>query len=72
MPRADRLNAPRQIESRNIVLRLGPHRGEARQVRYASHDEAVTRVESSRVNPHQHAVILDHRPVDLLDFKDGR
>jgi hypothetical protein len=60
------------IESRNIVLRPGPSRDEADRVRYAPHDEVVAGVESGRVNTYQHAAILHHRLVDLLESEDRR
>jgi pyruvate/2-oxoglutarate dehydrogenase complex dihydrolipoamide acyltransferase (E2) component len=49
-----------------------PDVGQTHEVRHASQGENIPRMEGSGVHPHQHTVILYHRPVDLLEFKHGR
>jgi len=69
---ADRFNASRDIESRNMVLWSWPPGDHAHKVRHAPHDEAVTCVEGSCLNAYQHVVIPDLRLVDFLEFEDIR
>ena len=65
---ADRLDRPCDIRSRNTVLCSGQAEHRAHDVRHASYAMRVTDMDRGRVNSYQHLIILDHRPVDFLQY----
>ena len=65
----DRLDVPRHIDSRDGVLGSAQAGSQADDERDAAHEVPVEGIDRGRSNPYEHAVVVDHRLLDLSEFE---